>query len=88
MTLEVFLPCYFGNELSVASLKLSAAFFHSSWIDKSLSYKNSMLVLMENMKQDIRISTFGLFHVNLETFTGILNSAYSLFAVLKKINAK
>lgn len=32
VTLEIFSPCYFGDELSVASTKLSVAFLHSDWM--------------------------------------------------------
>jgi odorant receptor len=84
MIIEIFLPCYFGNELSLASSKLSTAMFHSNWIDENRDVKVSMLVLMENLKQEMTISAFEVFQLNLETFTTIANSAYSLFAVLKK----
>jgi odorant receptor len=88
MTIEIFLPCYFGNELSVASSKLSTAFFHSNWLEENQSYKNTMKILKENLKRDMKISAFGMFHVNLKSFTSIVNSAYSFFAVLKKVNGK
>lgn len=86
VTLEIFLPCYFGNELSSASSKLSMAFFHSDWIDEGSSLKSLGEIFMENTKQDLKISAFGVFDANLSSFGRIANSAYSLFAVLRRIN--
>jgi hypothetical protein len=88
MVFEIFLPCYLGSLLSVASSKLSMGFFHSKWFESNGKDTTSMLILMENLKRDIKISSFGLFFVNLASFTSICNFAYSLFAVLKKVNAK
>lgn len=86
MVLEIFLPCYFGNELSVASSKLSTAFFHSNWINESESFKKLSKMFLENAKKDMKIATFGIFDVNLANFTSIINSAYSMFAVLKRVH--
>lgn len=41
---------------------------------------------MENTKKDLKMTALGLFKVDLSTFTSIMNSAYSFFAVLKTVN--
>lgn len=86
VTLEIFLPCYFGNELSIASSKLSTAFFHSDWIDESKSFKNLAKIFMESSSRDLKVSTYEFFDANLLSFGKIVNAAYSLFAVFKKLN--
>jgi odorant receptor len=86
MTLEIFLPCYFGHELSVSSSKLSTALFHSNWINGNKKFKSIAKIFMENTKKEIKVSAFNVFEVNLVTFTSIGNSAYSLYAILKRIN--
>jgi odorant receptor len=86
MTLEIFLPCYFGNELSFASARLSTSLFGSEWFEGNKELKTTMKIFMENTKKEIKISAFGIFDANLATFTSIINSAYSFFAVLKNIN--
>jgi odorant receptor len=88
MTLEIFLPCFFGSKLSFASSRLSSALFGSEWIETDKEFKTLMKMFMENTKVDTKISAFGVFQVNLVTFTKILNSAYSLFAAIKTINTK
>jgi gustatory receptor len=84
MTLEIFLPCYFGNELSVASTRLSEALFHSNWFKGDKKVTKTVNIFIENTKRDIKIAAFGAFQVNLANFSKIINSAYSLFSVLKK----
>ena len=43
---------------------------------------------MENTKFEMKFTAFGLFNADLETFAVIVNSAYSLFAVLQSMNGK
>lgn len=88
MVLEIFLPCYFGNELSFASAKLSLGMFHSDWYNSSLKSRKTAIIFMENTKKDLQIPAFRVFDSNLATFTSIGNSAYSLFAVLKQVHGK
>jgi odorant receptor len=84
MTLEIFLPCYFGNELTVTSRKLSEALFHSNWYKGNHKVTKAVKMFVENTKKDMKISAFGAYQVNLANFSKIINSAYSLFSVLKK----
>lgn len=86
MVLEIFLPCYFGTVMSIASSKLSTSLFHSDWNNGNKLLTKSMKIFIENTKKDLKLSAFGFFNVNLTTFTSIANSAYSLFAVLKRVN--
>lgn len=88
MTLLTFLPCYYGNELSVASEKIPIAFFHSKWFMNDSKFRKTALIFMENVKQTMKIDSYGLFIANLNSFTSMINSSYSLFAVLKKMNSK
>ena len=85
ITLGVFLPCYFGNEVSVSSAKLSTSLFHSDWTKFDAKTQKLMKIFMENSKQEMVIILFGLLKVNLEVFMNLLHSAYSLFAFFKSL---
>ncbi|CAO1356263.1 unnamed protein product [Diamesa hyperborea] len=85
MTFQIFLPCYFGNEILISSQQLSMNLFHSDWTSKSHKFKIAMKLFMENAKKPIKITAFGVFEVNLVTFTSICNSAFSLYAVFKNV---
>jgi 7tm Odorant receptor len=88
VTLQILLHCYFANNLTLASERLSASLFHSNWTNESKKFKTAMKLFMENSKKPLKIAAFGVFHVNLDIFLRIMNSVYSLYAVLKEINSK
>ncbi|CRK96493.1 CLUMA_CG010280, isoform A [Clunio marinus] len=85
MLLEIFLPCYFGNELALASEKISDSLFYSQWQKETKKFKTSMKIIMENSKLSLKIHIFGLFELTLKQFIRIVNSVFSLYAVLKNI---
>jgi hypothetical protein len=43
-----------------------------------------MTIVMENFKATVKVSAFGVFNVDLKTFTTICNAALSLYALLKR----
>jgi odorant receptor len=84
ITVQTFIPFYFGNEISAASDKLSSRLFHSNWMIKNKQFKAAMKIFMENVKKPIVVKTvLGVFKVDLVTFLWICNSAYTVFNVLK-----
>jgi odorant receptor len=86
MIIQVFLPCYYGNQVLVASQKLSASLFHSNWIKTDRKFKTQMKIFLEISKKPIKVLAFGFVSIDYTTFNSILNSAYSLYALVKKIN--
>ncbi|CRK88696.1 CLUMA_CG002372, isoform A [Clunio marinus] len=86
MILEIFIPCYFGNEILLASQKLSTSLFHSDWIQEDKNFKTALKMVLENTKNPIKIAAAqGVFPVSLVTFLRIINSAFSVYAVLQSI---
>lgn len=85
MVFEIFLPCYFGQLLHDAYHKLGTSLYASAWVSANRNFTNSIKVVMENFKGAVKISAFGVVHVDLQTFGRIINSAFSLYAVLKSL---
>lgn len=85
MALHFFLPCYFGQHVEDTYDQLSTSFYESNWINQSESFKKLMRVMMENLRKPEKVSAFGVFTVNLENFKNAMNSAFSLYAVLKSM---
>lgn len=83
MIIQFFLPCFYGQSVATAYENLSASLFHSAWIPRNKKFRNSMLIAMQNMSQPVEIDVFGVFFVNLETYTKVIKFAFSLYAVLK-----
>ena len=87
MLMQIFFPCYYGSEILAVSENLSTSLFHSDWIGTDQKFQSAMRIFMERAKRAKKIFIFGVFEVNLETFTLICRSAYSLYAVLKTMGA-
>lgn len=83
--LEIFIFCIVGQELEDSSMKLLHILFHSSWYKADMKTRKTVKGFMENLKKPMKIRLFGFLDVNLVLFGRIMNSAYSLFAVLQKI---
>ena len=86
ITMEIYLPCYYGNNLRIASEKLSTKLFHTDWICESEDFKIAMKLFMENVKKPIIISALNIFDLNLDNFIKVCNFAYSLYALFQNID--
>lgn len=82
---EIFIPCFFGSQLHEASSKLIDEVYCSNWLALDTKTKKILVTFMENLKYPMEITYHGLFYVNLISFREIIDSAYSLFAVLQQI---
>ncbi|XP_037039814.1 odorant receptor 4-like [Bradysia coprophila] len=80
---ELFMITYFGNEIMLSSNRLSYSLFESEWYDQPQSTKTNILIFGEYLKQSQVLVIGKLYPLTLETFTRILNSAYSMFNILK-----
>jgi hypothetical protein len=48
-------------------------------------FKSSLMIFLECLKRPLKVSAFGVFPINLETFLNIFNMAYSLLTLLKSM---
>lgn len=83
MMVQVYLPSYFGSELTEASERFTKVLFHSNWTRKSKEVRKAMLMMLANGKRPLKVTAAGVFEVDFGAFTRICNAAYSLFAFLK-----
>ncbi|XP_037029025.1 odorant receptor 94b-like isoform X2 [Bradysia coprophila] len=82
---EIFMIMFFGNEITLASDRLSYRLYESCWIDRRQSIKKNVLLFGEFlMKPHQLIDQLQLYPLTLDTFTRILNSAYSMFNILQR----
>jgi hypothetical protein len=84
MVFQIYLPCYFATEIYATSENLTSKLFHSEWFYDDKEYGKLVKIFMEFAKKPIEFAAIGVFVVNLENFTTICNSAYSLYAVFKE----
>lgn len=84
MLIQLFNPGYYGSEIFSVSGMLSTSLFHSDWFEeKDKNFKLAMIIFMEKVKKPKKMSIFGVYDVNLETFSLVIKAAYTLFAVFK-----
>jgi hypothetical protein len=86
--IQLFIPCYFGNRIIEISLRISSSIGHSEWMFEDKDYRQHVRIMLEFAKKPMKISSFGLFDVDLENYGIVCRSAYSLFAVCMRLNGK
>ncbi|KAJ3663624.1 hypothetical protein Zmor_007867 [Zophobas morio] len=85
ITVQIFMYCWFGNEVEVKSNLVSYAAFESDWTDLPEDVKKNLIIFITNVSEPVRISAFNLLQLSLDTFTRILKTAWSYFALLTQL---
>lgn len=65
---EIFLACYFGNEIILKNQNLSIAIYSSGWMHMPRSYRNMIVMLIEMLNTPVVIKTGKLFTLTLTSF--------------------
>ncbi|XP_049308008.1 odorant receptor 94a-like [Bactrocera dorsalis] len=86
MALEIFLPCYYANEIIVESENLSNHLYNCDWTGMSLYNRRQIFLYMEHLKHPIALYAGGYFQIGLPVFSKTMNNAYSLLALLANVN--
>ncbi|KAJ3663389.1 hypothetical protein Zmor_007663 [Zophobas morio] len=85
-TFQIFLYCWYGNEIGAKSSKITYSAFESDWIGASSEAQRTLLIFVLRTHRQITIKTFNLFPLSLGTFMTIMRTAWSYFAVLRQVN--
>ncbi|XP_021709039.1 odorant receptor 94a [Aedes aegypti] len=83
MTVEIYLPCYYGNEITRKSQRLTNALYSCEWYRFDSETRRTVKMLMIRTNKPMMLKAGRFFQYSLDTFGTTLNSAYSLFAVLQ-----
>nr|USS30765.1 odorant receptor [Aedes albopictus] len=82
MLTQIFMPCYFGNDVTLKSQTLTNALYTSEWYQLAMEDRKDLKMMMLRTGESIRLKAGGFFNFNLDAFTSTLNTAYSVYAVL------
>ncbi|XP_044259419.1 odorant receptor Or1-like [Tribolium madens] len=85
---EMYLWCYYGNEVILKSNKLTESAYKCQWIDSSKEFKQHLLYFMTRTQIPLNLYSSGYFVLSLETFKAIVKSSWSYFAVLNQVHSK
>ncbi|RZB40878.1 7tm 6 domain containing protein, partial [Asbolus verrucosus] len=65
---QIFMYCWFGNEVEVKSNKVSYAAFESDWTSASQDVKKNLLFFIVRTQKPLKIAAMNMFHLSLENF--------------------
>jgi hypothetical protein len=71
MVIYIFILSYFGDMIYSTSSQFLYDLFSSDWVDADMKYKKAMLIVMENMKQPVKMSVLFYDSVNLQLFQDV-----------------
>ncbi|XP_017485906.1 PREDICTED: odorant receptor 94a-like [Rhagoletis zephyria] len=86
MSMEIFLPCYYANELTVQSEKLSYHLYCCDWTGMSVYNRRMIFLYMEYLNQPLVLHAGQFFKIGLPIFSKTMNNAYSLLALLLRVS--
>ncbi|KAM7361976.1 uncharacterized protein ACRADG_012841 [Cochliomyia hominivorax] len=69
MILEIYLPCYFANEITWNSSLLCTEIYSSEWLKFSIPTRKLIYLYMEFIKHPEKVKAGNYFHVGLPIFT-------------------
>ncbi|XP_015840820.1 odorant receptor 4 isoform X2 [Tribolium castaneum] len=84
-TNEIFLYCWFGNEVIIKSERLFYAMFESKWYDSAATHRKNLMIFAHQVQKPISLLVWNIFPVDLKTFGGLLQKCWSFFVAMKNI---
>ncbi|KAJ8735945.1 hypothetical protein PYW07_007565 [Mythimna separata] len=81
---ELFLYCYYGNEVTDESERVTQSLYSMEWRRAELSFRRSLVLVMERAKRPLRPAAGLVIPLSLDTFVKIIKSSYTFYAVLRQ----
>nr|QLI62083.1 odorant receptor 40 [Streltzoviella insularis] len=81
---ELFLYCFYGNEVTVESDRLMSSLYAMQWLCTPVAFRRALVLAMERAKRPLRPVAGLIIPLSLETFVTILKSSYTFYAVLRQ----
>nr|AXY83389.1 putative odorant receptor 10 [Conopomorpha sinensis] len=80
---QIFLYCFYGNEITYESMKIMESVYEMNWLDISPSQRRALIIFMERVKRPIEPKAGHLIPLTASTFITIIKSSYTFYTVLK-----
>ncbi|KAH8357569.1 hypothetical protein KR200_010366 [Drosophila serrata] len=82
---QIFLYCWFGNEVFEQSKTLSSSAFRCDWLQFDVRFRKRLVTFMVNADRPFLFTAGGFMGLTLTSFTNILSKSYSVVAVLRQM---
>lgn len=68
MIVQIFLPCYYGNELTFSAHQLTNSVFNTNWLEYSVATRKILNCYMEFLKRPVKLRAGMFFEIGLPIF--------------------
>ncbi|XP_043285614.1 uncharacterized protein [Venturia canescens] len=79
MLMEIYIFCYYGNELSLQSVDICQAIYRMDWTSLHIGTKRSLIVIMLNSQRPITFVCYNVISLSLDAFTSLIKLSYSVY---------
>ncbi|XP_043264943.1 odorant receptor 46a-like [Colletes gigas] len=84
MLTQIFVYCWFGNEVKLKSLEISNMCFKIDWTLLDNNTRRILLMIMKRASEPIEFTSIYIVTMNLEAFVNILKTSYSAYNMLQR----
>ncbi|KAJ3663408.1 hypothetical protein Zmor_007674 [Zophobas morio] len=88
LAVELYVFCWYGNEIEIKTSKIPYCIYSSNWIDISLGVNKNIFIFVERCQKPLKITAINLFDLSLKTFVVIIRSSWSYFALLSTVHKR
>ncbi|KAL6422685.1 hypothetical protein ACFW04_010728 [Cataglyphis niger] len=85
MLTQIFIYCWYGNEVKLKSTQLMYNIFGMNWLSLDRNLKESLLIIMNRAIIPIEFTSAYVLSMNLDSFVGLLKTSYSVYNLLKQV---
>ncbi|KAF3054570.1 Odorant receptor 027 [Nylanderia fulva] len=85
MLTQIFLYCWYGNEVKLKSMQLINNLFEIEWLSLREDIKKDLLTITRCGTVPIEFTSAYIFPMNLESFVGLLKTSYSTYNILQQM---
>ncbi|XP_063243676.1 odorant receptor Or2-like isoform X1 [Bacillus rossius redtenbacheri] len=79
--------CYYGSEITSESLKVGEALYFSDWLGAPMAFKQHCVLVIARSHRPVRFTAGKFGTLSLDTYSKIINTAYSYFMLLRKMQS-
>ncbi|XP_053605477.1 odorant receptor 94a isoform X2 [Plodia interpunctella] len=80
--IELFIYCYFGNEITIESNMIMTSAYATDWLAFPMKHRRMLIIFMERLKRPIQ-PLGSLIPLANSTYVSIIRSSYTFYAFLK-----
>ncbi|XP_035718471.1 odorant receptor Or1-like [Vespa mandarinia] len=84
LLVQIYIFCWYGNEVKLKSIHIAVAFAESNWMSLDNSSQKMILIMMQRAANPIEFVSGYFITVNLDTFVNLIKTSYSAYNVLQK----